>query len=227
MWTGSSCFATIASLRFQPTKRPQVAAQKAKARAIASKFALPPASKSAVPPPPDAASEIPLPNQPSVPLQGPTKTTIKDWTTSAADDGNVDEFYAGEKRARGGRKKRKKNRAAEEVLQNWDDIYDPSRPNNYDEYKNSEEKIREVREWKDRLYAHRVRKRSPSPYTSNESQDERPVMNSVVNIGNAQEKRLTVCFRTICSPSCDVFCSSSKSQQRTVAAPRASNQRAR
>ena len=131
------------------------------------------------PPSPAAASETTAPDQSSAPFQVPTKTKIEDWTTSAADDGHIDQFYAGEKRARGGRKKRKKNRAAEEVLQNWDDIYDPSRPNNYDEYKNSEEKIREVREWKDRLYAHRMRKRSPSASSSNESQDEKPVRNSM------------------------------------------------
>ena len=85
-------------------------------------------------------------------------TRLEDW--AAADD-DVNGFYAGEKRQRGGRKKRKKNREAQDVIQNWDDIYDPSRPNNYEEYKNSDEKISEVREWKDRLYAHRMA-RSPS-----------------------------------------------------------------
>lgn len=62
----------------------------------------------------------------------------------------------GEKRQRGGRKKRKKNREAQAFVQNWDDIYDPSRPNNYEEYRQSDEKILEIREWKDRLYAHRM-----------------------------------------------------------------------
>lgn len=179
MWTGSSFFATIASLRFQPTKRPQLAAQKAKAKAIASKFAPPPTSKSTIPPPPAAEGETPLPDQPLAPPPAPSKSSIADWTTAPADDQNVNDLYAGEKRTRGGRKKRKKNRAPEEVIQNWDDIYDPSRPNNYEDYKNSEEKIREVREWKDRLYAHRIRKRSPSFYTSDESLDGRPHMNSM------------------------------------------------
>ena len=68
-------------------------------------------------------------------------------------------FYgsaAAEKRQRGGRKKRKKNHQEERiVVQNWDDIYDPSRPNNYEDYKHSDEKWAEIREWKDRLYAHR------------------------------------------------------------------------
>ena len=79
------------------------------------------------------------------------KSTFADWTADADDAG----FYGGEKRQRGGKKKRKKNTETRVVTQNWDDIYDPSRPNNYDDYKNSEEKIAEIREWKDRLYAHR------------------------------------------------------------------------
>jgi len=174
VWTGSSCFAPIASLRFQPPKRPHIAAQKAKAKAIASKFGQLPASKSAIPPPP-AAIAPPVPDQPSAPQPASTKTTIADWTATAHDDENINEFFGGEKRPRGGRKKRKKNRAAEEAVQNWDDIYDPSRPNNYEDYKNSEEKVREVREWKDRLYAHRLRRRSPSAYSSDESSDGRRI----------------------------------------------------
>ncbi|ERF75458.1 hypothetical protein EPUS_06990 [Endocarpon pusillum Z07020] len=152
--------ALAASLRFQPTKRPQIAAQKAKAKAIASKFAQPPPPKSTVPvPPPPPEIDPPVPDQPAAP-QTATKTTIADWTTTASDDENVNDLLGGEKRPRGGRKKRKKNRAPEELVQNWDDVYDPSRPNSYEDYKNSEEKIREVKEWKDRLYAHRMRRRS-------------------------------------------------------------------
>lgn len=98
----------------------------------------------------------------------PTKSTLADWATTGDDD-DVNGFY-GEKRQRGGRKKRKKNRDAE-VVYNWDDIYDPSRPNNYDEYKHSEEKIKEVREWKNRLYAHRMARRTSSDI---ESEDDYP-----------------------------------------------------
>lgn len=58
------------------------------------------------------------------------------------------------------------------VMQNWDDIYDPSRPNNYEEYRHSDEKILEVREWKDRLYAHRM-KRSLTP--DSDSDYDRPM----------------------------------------------------
>lgn len=83
------------------------------------------------------------------------RNTLADWTADP-DDNEEGAFYGLEKRQRGGRKKRKKTKGDEHVSQNWDDIYDPSRPNNYEEYKHSEEKILELREWKDKLYAHRI-----------------------------------------------------------------------
>lgn len=107
------------------------------------------------------------------------KTTLADWAATEEDD--VNGFYVGEKRQRGGRKKRKKNnREAQAVVQNWDDIYDPSRPNIYEEYKHSDEQIAEIREWKDRLYAHRMA-RSPSrnSYSDDESRSMKP-MNSML-----------------------------------------------
>ncbi|EXJ77750.1 hypothetical protein A1O3_09979 [Capronia epimyces CBS 606.96] len=148
--------ALAASLRFQPAKRPQLAAQKAKAKAIAGKFA---ALSSSTPSAPigteNASTDTPIPRT-SAP-----KTSLADWTTMGSDDDDVNSFYTSQ-RPRAGRKKRKKNKEAVEFAQNWDDIYDPSRPNNYEEYKNSEEKIREVREWKDFLYKHRTRRRGTS-----------------------------------------------------------------
>lgn len=75
-------------------------------------------------------------------------------------------YYAGS-RQRAGRKKRKKNKDHPQQIQHdWDDIYDPSRPNNYEEYKHSDEKIREVREWKDLLYRHRMKSKRTSTYDS-------------------------------------------------------------
>lgn len=132
-----------ASLRFQPTKRPQqnpaAVSAKAKAKAVASKI-----------------SGLPVDTEPKPELKPEPvpKSTLADWTATASDD----EWNTFEgKRQRGARKKRKKNQEAVELTQNWDDIYDPSRPNNYEEYKHSEEKLREVREWKDLLYRHRTR----------------------------------------------------------------------
>ncbi|RVX67883.1 hypothetical protein B0A52_08488 [Exophiala mesophila] len=153
--------ALAASLRFQPTRRPQLSAQKAKAKSIASKFAPPaaaavPAATVATEPTQDAPPET---QTPSMAL----KTTLADWIATASDDDDVNNFYAsGPKRERGGRKKRKKKKQEVEVIQNWDDIYDPSRPTNYEEFKRSEEKIREIREWKDLLYRHKMKRRGSS-----------------------------------------------------------------
>ncbi|KAL6714957.1 hypothetical protein ACLMJK_007217 [Lecanora helva] len=138
---------SAASLRFQPTKRPQLSAQKPKPKPSQQKSAA-----SAVPSAAVSSSETP-----SVNARPPAKTTLADWTAEA-DENDVNGFYGGEKRQRGGRKKRKKNKEESQVLQNWDDIYDPSRPNNYEDYKHSDERIAEIREWKDRLYAHRMAK---------------------------------------------------------------------
>jgi splicing factor 45 len=126
-----------ASLRFQPTKRPQLANQKPKPKPTLPKAATPGAGQAS-----DSAA-------------APVKSSLADWAATEDDDFG---YYMGEKRQRGGRKKRKKNREPQAVMQNWGDIYDPSRPNNYEEYRHSDEKILEVREWKDRLYAHRMRR---------------------------------------------------------------------
>ena len=105
--------------------------------------------------------------------KAPVKSTLADWTADGDDD--INGFYGVEKRQRGGRKKRKKNKEETNVPQNWDDIYDPSRPNSYEEYKNSDEKISEIREWKDRLYAHRMARQRSS---DSESEGFKPQMSS-------------------------------------------------
>lgn len=87
-------------------------------------------------------------------------------------------YGTGEKRPRGGRKaKKKKNRQTEPEETNWDDIYDPARPTNIDEYLQSEEKVAEVREWKDLLYRHR-RKSEDSDLSDDDDGDARPAMSS-------------------------------------------------
>ncbi|KAI9811657.1 MAG: hypothetical protein M1827_005406 [Pycnora praestabilis] len=106
------------------------------------------------------------------------KSTIADWTATG-DDEDVNGFYGGEKRQRGGRKKRKKNREESHAPQNWDDVYDPSRPNNYEEYKHSDEKVLEVMEWKNRLYRHRFAQRQHSDLDSEEDEQARPQSNNM------------------------------------------------
>jgi splicing factor 45 len=103
-------------------------------------------------------------------------SSLADWTGN--DDDDVNGFYGAEKRQRGGRKRRKKNRRESNIPQNWDDVYDPSRPNNYEEYKNSDERIREIREWKNRLYAHRRMRRASSEADSDDDIRSNPYLNS-------------------------------------------------
>ncbi|KAL8835366.1 MAG: hypothetical protein Q9170_003355 [Blastenia crenularia] len=104
-------------------------------------------------------------------IQQTAKTTLSDWAGEPGDD-DMHGFYSAEKRQRGGRKKRKKNKESQ-MVQNWDDIYDPSRPNSYEEYQNSEEKMLEIREWKDRLYAHRfIKTRASSVNNSSDGDPE-------------------------------------------------------
>lgn len=98
----------------------------------------------------------------------PSKSTITDWTSREDDD----EYYAENKRPRGGRKKRKKNPHEQVyVAEDWNAPYDPTWPTSYPEYRDGDEKVREVREWKDHLYN---RKRSPT--VDSDSEDERPRM---------------------------------------------------
>ena len=158
-----------ASLRFQPTKRPQLSAQK-------------PKPKPSTPRPSTAVHSSSLPDvilseSAGVTARLSAKTTLADWTAEGHDD-DVNGFYGGEKRQRGGRKKRKKNKEEPHASQNWDDVYDPCRPNNYEDYKHSDEKIMEIKEWKDRLYAHRVAKRFDSD-TDSADNEHRALLNSV------------------------------------------------
>ncbi|KAL9582217.1 MAG: hypothetical protein Q9212_003428 [Teloschistes hypoglaucus] len=137
-----------APLRFQPTKRPQAPSQKPKTKSTTQKPGTNPSAD---------ASQSFLTGEAAFTggtLQTLAKTTLSDWAAEPQED-DVNGFYSNEKRQRGGRKKRRKNKELHAV-QNWDDIYNPSRPNAYEEYQNSDEKISEIREWKDRLYAHRT-----------------------------------------------------------------------
>ena len=92
--------------------------------------------------------------------------------------GDDDEYYFQDSRPkaeRGGRKKKKKNKAQERVW-DWDDIYDPTLPNNYADYKGSEEQAREIRDWKARLYYRQLkeaRKAKDGAY-SDEEEERRP-----------------------------------------------------
>lgn len=95
------------------------------------------------------------------------KTTLEDWTGDGDDD--VNGFYAASKHsggARGGKKRRKKNKDTPPPPTNWDDVYDPSRPNSYEEYREGDEKIREMEDWRERVYGKRRRGGRDDSYDS-------------------------------------------------------------
>lgn len=89
-----------------------------------------------------------------------TKTTLEDWTGG---DDDVNGFYSGSSKQhhRGSnttgssKKRRKKARDTPPPPTNWDDVYDPSRPNSYEEYREGDEKVREMQDWRERVYGRR------------------------------------------------------------------------
>lgn len=192
---------STAALRFQPTKRPQVNNQKSKPKATSARPIVTPQASA-------SQSNASLDSVINA-TRAPPKTSIADWTGDGDDD-DVNGFYGGEKRQRGGRKKRKKNKEEAHVAQNWDDIYDPSRPNNYEEYKISDEKVLEVREWKDRLYAHRIAKQHSDSSDSEDGADSRPQMKSQCPLGPSNTFLLTP-HRSICTS--NVVCPASNPER--------------
>lgn len=65
------------------------------------------------------------------------------------------------------RKRKKKNKEVERLM-DFDQIYDPEYPIRLDEYKGSEEQANAEYEWKQLLHAHQLRKRKPSPGSSDD-----------------------------------------------------------
>ncbi|KAI1081215.1 hypothetical protein F5B20DRAFT_78564 [Whalleya microplaca] len=154
-----------AALRFQPhqqIRRPQQKTQKPKANFPK----VPPTVAGAVHNAPFSSSPAAVNSA----APAPAKSTLADWAAAETDDYV---YGTGEKRARGGRKKKKKKNNADfqPAETDWDEIYDPSRPTNVDEYLRSDERIREVQEWKALLYKHR-RRENESPRASWDSEDE-------------------------------------------------------
>lgn len=82
-----------------------------------------------------------------------TKTTLEDWT---ATDDDVNNFHSSNASKRPPpKKRRKKTRDTPPPPTNWDDVYDPSRPNSYEEYREGDEKVREMQDWRERVYGRR------------------------------------------------------------------------
>ncbi|KAI2625852.1 hypothetical protein GGR54DRAFT_518206 [Hypoxylon sp. NC1633] len=149
------------ALRFQPhpqIRRPQQKTQKPKP------------NFPKVPPAPSNVSGVIS----TIPSQPPARSKLADWAPTEEDEYM---YGTGEKRARGGRKKKKKKVEEVPIETDWDEIYDPSRPTNVDEYLQSDERIREVREWKDLLYKHRRRDDERQGSWDSEEEESRPIQN--------------------------------------------------
>ncbi|EKG21406.1 hypothetical protein MPH_01265 [Macrophomina phaseolina MS6] len=156
------------ALRFQPTKRPQIQSQKKTKPAFPKPVA--PAQSSASPDPQAQANKpAAAPSIVALAANPPSKASLADFINDDDDSG----FYvASQPRSRGGRKnKKKKKKNYEEQEQNWDDIYDPSRPNDYQAYKGSEEQMREISDWKDHLYRHRALRGASKDRSDSEEED--------------------------------------------------------
>lgn len=185
------------AFRFQPVRRPQPKQQKPKAtfpKAI-PKASIPPSAPAAAAP--EAAVPTP-PSSSSVP-----KSTLADWAATEEDEWR---YGAGEKRQRGGRKKKKKQQQ-QHFETDWDDIYDPSRPTNVEEYLKSDEKIDEVREWKALLYAHRKSRQHSDSSDDERDQDTRPTSKHHRTISQSTHKLTYNSFRPIRSSSVIRLCS--------------------
>ncbi|KAK3071815.1 hypothetical protein LTR53_007960 [Teratosphaeriaceae sp. CCFEE 6253] len=112
---------------------------------------------------------------PSVP-----RSNFEDWVGG---DDEEDDFYLDNKPRpeRGGRKNKKKKGKVQEAVRewSWDDIYDPSMPNSYADYKGSEEQVMEIRDWKARLYYHQIKAARKNGAPRNEEVEARPLANSM------------------------------------------------
>jgi splicing factor 45 len=96
------------------------------------------------------------------------KSNFEDWV------GDNDEGYSyRDNRPRGNKKKRKNKNKPQEPTWDWDDIYDPTLPNNYVDYKGSEEQHREIRDWKARLYYHQLKANKNGDRYSDEEPSQR------------------------------------------------------
>ncbi|KAG5951589.1 hypothetical protein E4U53_002724 [Claviceps sorghi] len=149
------------ALRFQPIRRPPVKQAKPVAtfpKAISASAKSLGSTEAAPSPAPSSAD-------PSSSSGLPAKSSLADWTATEED---AWKYGLTEKRQRGGRRKKKK-RQNEQLETDWDEIYDPTRPTNVEEYLRSDEKIEEVREWKALLYRHRKR-REESDLSSDEDE---------------------------------------------------------
>lgn len=183
------------ALQFQPIRRPQVKQPKAKTT-----------FPKAIPrPAPAAASAAATPAAATGAAQSiPHQSTLADWAVTEEDEWM---YGIGEKRQRGGRKKKKKRQ--EQFETDWDEMYDPTRPTNVDEFLKSDEKVEEVREWKALLYRHRKKHEDSDMSDSEEEAAPPPSKLSSSSHGPPEGSKTNMCSRTIRSASFILVCATS------------------
>lgn len=159
----------FSALRFQPIRRPQVT-QKRPTKPTSFPKSIPAAPGSTASDATAAAAAVAPPATTGTPPPQ-QRSTLADWAATHDEDEFL--YAAQEKRQRGGRKAAKKRkRQTEQRETDWDEIYDPARPTNVDEYLRSEERVREVQDWKAVLYAHRKRRGTSEDGDSEDSESE-------------------------------------------------------
>ncbi|EMC97201.1 hypothetical protein BAUCODRAFT_23561 [Baudoinia panamericana UAMH 10762] len=166
-----------ASLQFQPIRRPQVARPKQQPSKPGHAFTSSTTTASLAPSVSSPDKKDPAMSTPS---QAPSlqRSNLSDWIG----DEEEDEYYVGRARPeRGGRKKKKKKQQGEVRTWDWDDVYDPTLPNNYADYKGSEEQVREVRDWKARLYYHQLKEARTKQASDEASSEDRAAVGRIAN----------------------------------------------
>ncbi|KAK0256079.1 hypothetical protein LTR91_011736 [Friedmanniomyces endolithicus] len=173
-----------AALQFQPVRRPQAQAKINRPAKKAGNGHMPSSSTTTASLAPSASSPDKQTPITSTPSQQPSvqRSNFADWVGDEDEDYFVDDKPKPE---RGGRNKKKKKggKLQQEATRSWswDDIYDPSMPNNYADYKGSDEQIMEIRDWKARLYYHQLKSAKTSGAPRGEAIEKKPAMNSKRN----------------------------------------------
>lgn len=184
-----------AALQFQPIRRPQVKQPKPKS-----------AFPKTIPKP--TTDPITTTAATGTPQSVPHQSTLADWVATEEDEWM---YGVGEKRQRGGRKK-KRRKQDEQFETDWDEMYDPSRPTNVDEFLKSDEKVAEVQEWKGLLYRHR-KKPVESDISDSEDEGTRAAPSSKpTHVTTLRNQSNIICcyYRPICSAYFLQLCASPK-----------------
>ncbi|KAK1068269.1 hypothetical protein LTR74_005767 [Friedmanniomyces endolithicus] len=170
-----------AALQFQPVRRPQAQAKINRPAKKTGHGHMPSSSTTTASLAPTASSPDKQTPITSTPSQQPSvqRSNFADWVGDEDEDYFIDDKPKPE---RGGRNKKKKKggKLQQEATRSWswDDVYDPSMPNNYADYKGSDEQIMEIRDWKARLYYHQLSAKKIGPVRGEESA-KGPAVNSM------------------------------------------------